>query len=178
MSQVPPPRYRIVERDRRLIVIDNWAGDKTPPSSFPQVRPTASLPPTPSPSGRDLLPRTSGGSANRIARAGEDGGTLLRQLALAACAGAEDAEGRPIFTSASWFDSKAKREFSLGRSGVERLGGTVLAFLIFIGLIAILAFAIGFEALFVPVFLFVVVGKNIPAIGTRWVDRLEKLPVD
>ncbi|CUS44593.1 hypothetical protein MGWOODY_Smn2320 [hydrothermal vent metagenome] len=124
------------------------------------------------------MPRTSGGSANRIARAGEDGGTLLRQLALFACAGAEDTEGRPIFTSASWFDSKAKREFSLGRSGVERLGGTVLVFLLLIGLIAILAFAIGLEALVVPVFVLVAVGKNLPAIGTRWIDRLEKLPVD
>lgn len=168
MSQVPPPRYRIVERDRRLIVIDNWARDKSPPPSVP----------TPSASGGDLLPRKGGDTANRIVRAGEDRGTLLRKLALAACTGAEDSEGRPIFTSAPWFDTKAKRQFSLGRSGVERLGGTVLAFLMMIGFFVILAFAIGFEALFIPVVLLVVVGKNIPAIGTRWVDRLEKLPID
>ncbi|MFA6116574.1 MAG: hypothetical protein WC729_21435 [Sphingomonas sp.] len=168
MSQVPPPRYSIVERDRRLIVTDNWARDKTPPSS----------PTLPSSSGRDLLPAKSGDSANRIVRAGEDGGTLLRRLALAACAGAEDAEGRPIFTSASWFDTKAKRQFSLGRSGVERLGGTVLAFLMVVGFFFVLAFVIGFEALFIAFLLLVVVGKNIASIGTRWVDRLQKLPID
>jgi len=168
MSQVPPPRYRIVERDRRLIVIDNWAGDKTPPPSVP----------TPNTPGRDLFPRMKGDTANRIVRAGEDGGTLLRRLALAACAGAEDEKGRPLFTSAAWFDTRAKREFSLGRSGVERLGGTVLAFLILIGVFLILAIAIGFEAVFIPIVLLVVVGKNIPAIGTRWVDGLEKLPID
>ena len=168
MSQVPPPRYRIVERGRRLIVTDNWARDKTPPPS----------PISPSPSGRDLLPSKAGDTANRIVRAGEDGGTLLRRLALMACAGAEDAEGRPIFTSASWFDTRAKRQFSLGRSGVERVGGTVLAFLMMIGFFFILSFVIGFEALFIPVVLLVIVGKNIPSIGTRWVDRLQKLPID
>ena len=167
MSQVPPPRYSIVERNRRLIVTDNWERDKTPPS-----------PTLPSSSGRDLLPTKSGDSANRIVRAGEEGGTLLRRLALAACAGAEDAEGRPIFTSASWFDTKAKREFSLGRSGVERLGGTVLAFLMMIGFFVVLAFFIGFEALLIPVVLLVIVGKNIAAVGTRWVDKLQKLPID
>lgn len=168
MSRVPPPRYRIVERDRRLIVIDNWARDKSPPPSVP----------TPSASGRDLLPRKASDTANRIARAGDDGGTLFRRLALAACAGAEDSEGRPIFTSAPWFDSKARRQFSLGRSGVGRLGGIVLAFLLMIGFFVILAIAIGFEAIFIPVVLLVVVGKNIPAIGTRLVDGLEKLPID
>ena len=168
MSQVPPPRYRIVERGRRLIVTDNWARDKAPPPS----------PIPPSPSGRDLLPSKAGDTANRIVRAGEEGGTLLRRLALAACAGAEDAEGRPIFTSASWFDTRAKRQFSLGRSGVERVGGTVLAFLMMIGFFFILSFVIGFEALFIPVVLLVIVGKNIPSIGTRWIDRLQKLPID
>lgn len=168
MSQVPPPRYRIVERDRRLIVIDNWARDKTPSPS----------PILPSASGRDLLPPKAGDSANPIVRAGEDGGTLLRRLALLACVGAEDAEGRPIFTSAAWFDTRAKREFSLGRSGVERVGGTVLVLLMAVAAFVLLAAVIGFETLFIPVILLVVIGKNIPAIGTRWVDRLQKLPID
>jgi len=167
MSQVPPPRYRIVERDRRLIVIDNWARDKTRP---PPILPTTS--------GRDLLPAKAGDSANRIVRAGEDGGTLLRRLALTACGGAEDAEGRPIFTSASWFDTRAKREFSLGKSGVERLGGTVLVFLMLVAFFFVLAFVIGFEALFIAFILLVVAGKNIESVGTRWVDRLQKLPID
>lgn len=36
---VPPPRYRIIERDRRLVVVDNWA-DGGP-------RPIAGAPPEP-----------------------------------------------------------------------------------------------------------------------------------
>ena len=164
MSQPPPPRYTIVEQGRRLIVTDNWARDKTRPA--PPV-----LPPR---AGRDLTGPSKGISANRIVRAGDEGGVLLRRLALIACAGAEDPDGRPIFSSASAFDAKGPREFSLGPAGVQRLGGSMLAVLSLLGLIALLATLIGFEIFFVLVVLLIIVGKNIGTLATRWVDWIEK----
>ena len=49
MTEVPPPRYRIVERDRRLEVIDTWHGGARPSSA---VRPAL-----PTPHGNDPAPR-------------------------------------------------------------------------------------------------------------------------
>ena len=164
MSQPPPPRYTIVEQGRRLIVTDNWARDKTRPA--PPI-----LPPR---AGRDLTGPGRNIAANRIVRAGDEGGALLRRLALIACAGAEDADGRPIFSSASAFDAKGPRQFSLGPAGVQRLGGSVLAVLSLLGLVALLAALIGFEIFFVPVVLLIIVGKNIGTLATRWVDWIEK----
>ena len=168
MSQPPPPRYRIVEQGRRLIVIDNWARDKTPPAQ----------PVAPLRAGRDLLPPKAGNTANRIVRAGDDGGALLRRLALIACGGAEDAEGRPIFSSAAWFDKKGRREFSLGPSAVQRLGGTVLTLLALIGFFVLLSAVIGFEIFVVSILLLILVGKNAGSLVTRWIDWIEKGTAD
>lgn len=167
MSQPPPPRYTIVERGRRLIVTDNWAREKARPA--PPV-----LPPR---AGHDLTGPAKGITANRIVSA-DEGGALLRRLALIACAGAEDAKGRPIFSSASAFDAKAPREFTLGPAGVRRLGGSVLAVLGLIGLVVLLTALIGFEIFFFVFVVLIIVGKNIGALATRWVDWIEQASVD
>lgn len=163
MSQPPPPRYRIVEQGRRLIVTDTWARDKSPPA-----------PVIPSQNGRDLMAPKAGSTANRIVRAGDEGGSFLRRLALIACAGAEDAEGRPILSTASWFDKKAPRQFSLDQSGVQKVGGTVLAMLALIGFVLLLTAVVGFEILFIAIVPLVLVGKNAGSLATGWVDWVGK----
>ena len=168
MSQPPPPRYRIVEQGRRLIVTDTWARDKTPLSP--------SIPP--GPSGRDLVAPKAGSTANRIVRAGDEGGSLLRRLALIVCAGAEDAEGRPMLSTAAWFDKKAPREFSLDQSGVQKVGGTVLAMLLLIGFVFLLIAVIGFEILVIAIVLLLLVGKNAGSLATGWVDWIGKPSAD
>ena len=168
MSQPPPPRYTIVEQGRRLIVTDNWARAKT--RRAPPI-----LPPR---AGRDLTGPARNIAANRIVRAGDEGGALLRRLALMACIGAEDSGGRPIFSTVSAFDTKGPREFSLGPAGVRRLGGSVLAVLGLIALVVLLAALIGFEIFFLVFVLLIIVGKNIGALATRWIDWIERASVD
>ena len=45
MTRVPPPRYQIIERDRRLIVIDRWHGEQATGAESAQDRSPASVGP-------------------------------------------------------------------------------------------------------------------------------------
>jgi hypothetical protein len=164
MSALPPPRYRIFERDRRLVVIDNWADKRA-----------SAMPP---PAARPAMPRPTGSTPNRIVRAGDEGGALLRRLALIACGNKESAEGRPIFTTATWYDAKAPRSFTLGQAGVRRLGGVVLAGCILIAAFVVLVAVTGPVGFFVPFAFLAVASKNGKPAITRWIDGFERLPAD
>lgn len=118
---------------------------------------------------------TAGSTQSRIVRAGDEGRALLRRLALLACGNRESAEGRPLFTTASWFDAKAPRSFALGQAGVRRLGGAMLIGLIVIGACILLAAIIGPVVFFVPVAFAAIGSKNSKPATTRWVDGFEAL---
>jgi hypothetical protein len=159
MSKPPPSRYRIVERDRRLTVIDTWA----------KGSPVA---------GEVTIHRSGDGSSAGISGPNQSGQILLRRLALAACLNAQDAEGRPLFTTSPWFDARGPRTFALGRSGVRRLGSTMLALIFAALIVMILAANADFAAWFAIVFVIAIFAGRGKPLLTRWADRFASLPDD
>ncbi|HEX4695165.1 hypothetical protein [Sphingomonas sp.] len=114
--EAPPSRYRVIERDGRLVVIDRQAGEQQLPlslASSPLVRvepPISSRPASPSP--KSMIADPPG---------------LLRSVAAAVTGEVRDDDGRLLLDTANWFDSKAPRTIALSPAGERRLGAVVLA---------------------------------------------------
>ena len=158
MSEPPPSRYRIVEKDRRLTVIDTWAKDAT-----------MSVPAAPGVQRRDNRQAAGASGSNG------DGKAVLHRLALAACLGARDAEGRPVFTTYPWFDARAPRSFALGHSGERRLGSTMLGLILVAVIALILVATADFAAWFAMVFVIAIFAGRGKPLFTRWADRFASL---
>lgn len=145
MSEPPPPRYRVVERGRRLEVIDTWTG--APATRTPPAQPT---------------PRAATPSA-------------LRTVAMLLCVGATDAKGRPLLTTIPAIDAQAPRTIALGPAGIRRVAGTtigiaaatvallVVAAIVWQGLFGAMLVAIVFGA------------SKVQPVTTRWIDGLERI---
>lgn len=158
----PPSRYRVIERVGRLIVIDNWAkADASPVDDTPISRPpiaTTGRAPT------DAMPSSPDGP--------------LQHLVSLATIGAIDAEGRPLWMTARWFDAKGPRVFALGPAGVRRLGAGLLAVLACALAILVGFFFVGVPMVLVLVALVVTTGKTLTAAMTRWIDGFAQLLPD
>jgi hypothetical protein len=165
--QPPPPRYRIVERDGRLIATDTWA-EKRP--TRPEA-PMTSMPGTPKP----VRPSTP--ASPLWVRDGGMISALGAVLVLSLCAGTTDEAGNPTLTTANFYDIKGPRRIMLDPASAKRLGRVLLALLS--ALLAMLLLACitawGFIALFV------LVGMTAGSVNTtarpaitRWLDRLEQ----
>jgi hypothetical protein len=159
----PPSRYRVIERKGRLIVVDNWApnGD----SSLAESAATSRKPAAP-----------IGRAPPGVMPSAEQG--LLQHLVHLATLGAVDAEGRPFWVTARWFDARGPRTFALGPAGVRRLGGGLLGVVAFT-----LAALIGLTLVGAPLILILgalaaTLRKNLNAAATGWIDRFEQLPPD
>lgn len=161
MGKPPPSRYRIVEKDRRLTVIDTWAkdGSLSAPAA-PRVQ-------------RHDNKRAPGASGS-----GESSNDLLHRLALAACRGARDPAGRPVFTTYPWFDTLAPRSFALGRSGGRRLGSAMLGLILVAITVVMLAATADFAAWFAMVFVIAIFAGRGKPLVTRWADGFATLPDD
>jgi hypothetical protein len=109
---------------------------------------------------------------NEIARG------VLHRLALVACLAAQDAEGRPLFTTSPWFDARGPRSFALGRSGVRLLGSTMLTLILAVIIVFILAANVDFVAWFVMLFVIATFAGRGKPLFTRWADRFASLPDD
>lgn len=124
MTDIPPQRYRIVERKGRIIVTDTWAEGG---------RPSTPLSPAPGNAKRTLPSLATGPTA--LVR-------LRAKLVDLACLGASDDAGRPILTTANHFDEKGPRSIALSDTGAVRLGNVMLAMLAAtVGLLVLLKFA-------------------------------------
>lgn len=157
MTNIPPPRYKIVERKGRIIVTDTWAAGGRP-----------STPMSPAPVSR---PRPSLALASAPA-------ALLRlraRLVALACLGASDDAGRPILSTSYHVDEKGPRSIALSETGAARLGNWMLGALGF-AVVAAILIMVSFVA---AVILIGGVGLAItsanttarPAI-TKWLDTL------
>ena len=142
---MPPSRYRVVERGRRLVVLDSWNDDapvvRAPPPSLdgPRVEP-------------DLGP--------------DDIRTDLKVAALALRAGS----AQPILETRAWFDDKAPRRILLDPARQGR-ASLLLVMVIVLGMLMLVA--IGWPVLFVLGWLLFTpaVRKGMRRFTTRWLDR-------
>jgi len=167
MADAPPPsRYRVVERDRRLVVVDTWAKGAPPGDIRATPRPIAGGKPMPRPA---TPPRP--GIADPRGATG-----LAGLLVRIACMGSDDGAGHRILTTHEYYDAKGPRDIVLSATAERRLGR---ALTIVVAAVAV-ALVIGWFGmpLFVLLF-FGVIGINAamasvikPAV-TRWLDGLE-----
>jgi hypothetical protein len=141
--EVPPSRYRVVERGRRLVVLDSWNGDapvvRAPPPSLD--RPGAEPEP-------------------------DEIRTDLKVAALALRAGS----ARPILETRAWFDDKAPRRILLDTA---KQGRASLLFVMVIVLGFLMIVAIGWPVLLVLGWLLFTpaLRKAMRRFTTRWLDR-------
>ncbi len=152
MSTPPPSRYRVVERDRRLVVIDTW--DKGGSPAAPLVS---------RPAQRGVI----------AARPSSGVGPLLVNLA---CVGAADGESRPILMTMEYYDAKGPREIILSPPAARRLGRLLSRAAIALAVIAVLLWTFPYLLiLLVGGFWFGTAALDSaakPAV-TRWLDGLE-----
>jgi hypothetical protein len=152
---MPPSRYRVVERDRRLIVLDTHDGNR------PVVR--TPVPPPPAQPRRDSLrpsrPITTDEAAQDLGKAMD-----------AIRAGNAD----PVFETQRWYDDKAPRRVRLRKQGGNGMGVAIIAIL-FVVMIGIVSF--GWPLLVVAAFLLLqpAARKAFRRSVTRWLDKQEQL---
>jgi hypothetical protein len=150
---VPPSRYRVVERGRRLIVLDTHNGNapvvRTPPPEPAQPRREALAP------SRQTTP--------------EDAAADLHRSMQAIRVGKAD----PVFETQSWYDDKAPRRVRLKQGGG---GGGMGVAIVAIFIVAMIGFVtIGWPLLVVGGFLLLQSGtrKAFRRWVTRWLDGQE-----
>jgi hypothetical protein len=160
VTDIPPPRYKIVERKGRIVVTDTWAEGGRP-----------GLPPAP-PGGKRNPSLVHAGSYAAVAR--------FRDILVALACGARDDDARPVLTTSVHVDEKGPRSIALSDAGAARLGNWMIGALGLCALVLIL-----FGVSFVPAMVLLgAIGLALtsanttarPAI-TRWLDTLgETIP--
>lgn len=99
--QPPPSRYRVIERGRRLEVIDTRADASPDGAPPPLVRRGA----------RDRVSAAEG-ALSRLAESDAKTGGLIERTGF---------DGRAVFATRRWFDDKAPRRLALDPEAVRRL---------------------------------------------------------
>jgi hypothetical protein len=162
VTNIPPPRYKVVERKGRIVVTDTWAEGGRP-----------GLPPSPPPGGKrnpSLVPAGTHDAA--IVR--------FRDILVALACGTREDAGGPVLSTSVHVDEKGPRSIALSAAGAARLSNWMIAALALCALVLIL-----FAVSFVPAMLLLggiglaLTSANTtarPAI-TRWLDTLgETIP--
>jgi hypothetical protein len=108
-TEMPPTRYRVVERGRRLEVIDSWAGGR--PNRAPAPSATRFTSSTTAPA---------------------------RRIAAAVAGGTRDARGQLILTTASWYDARGPRRVVLDGVAQTWLGNGLAALVVAVVLLWVL----------------------------------------
>ena len=124
MTEVPPSRYKVVERDRRLVVIDTLTGK---PASAPGPIPPAA--------GRDHPAPPP----------------VERPVTEAEPRGIDDRSGAQILTTSPLYDLKAPRRIVMGDRFNERIGAAIGGWLIGLFVAFVIAFLFFPWLLIVPV---------------------------
>jgi hypothetical protein len=110
--QPPPPRYKIFERDGRLITIDTWADKAT------SARPTSAM-------------RPDRGAT----------GARLQAMLLAIALPILDESGRRLLTTGTSWDQEGPRVIALSPKGEKRVGMVLLLGVIVLAALLLLAIA-------------------------------------
>lgn len=157
VTDAPPSRYKVIERGRRLVVIDTRTG-----------RETASAPPP----NRTRAPdkRGAGESPDPVDR-------MLDHVASAVVSAAprsvDDHSGRPILTTSSLYDLKGPRRVILDENTQRAFAGTVIVTLV-VGFV-LLSVAVEWPAiLIVPALVLINGTRPIRRWVTTWIDALDQ----
>lgn len=197
VTQPPPSRYRVVERGRRLVVIDTQAGSHPPMGDYsdPPPAPASAEPvfddsplelaadawPSASeperetiagramPSALDPAPVAEPPLAAQKMIAGPP--ELLRNVASTVCGDARDGDGRLVFTTATFYDAKGPRRIALDPDGERALGLATLVLLAVSVAAIIFVVTTGWFAIVIVV-VAVSALRQAKAIATPWIDRL------
>lgn len=147
-TRPPPPRYRIVERDGRLVTIDTWAKQAPPP------------------------PRASPASAGNAPYWRAFGDLLLSALLRT-----RDDAGRRLLTTGPSWDQRGPRTIALDRRGEQRLG-TALGMVALAVLAAVVAVIIDPDLIFWVIVLGVLLASSLGTVAhgamTRLLDSLDR----
>lgn len=145
LDKPPPNRYSVKEHKGRLIVIDNWSGEKVTPAA------PVSTSHTPSP----LAPAPS------------------QPVSPWATANASGPEKTVTLTTKSWFDKKAPRTVVLTASRLRQIRYAVLgAFFALLLLFAMIGD--GFTFFIILTFLIIAARNSFPPAMTKWFDAAER----
>ncbi|RYY27831.1 MAG: hypothetical protein EOP62_05015 [Sphingomonadales bacterium] len=151
----PGTRYKVVERGRRLEVIDTWNGNA--PVNPMRRAPVEQAPRRDASAARDSMRRdvTPPIAATRAAKL--------------------DQRGRALLHTKPWYDAKGPRQIVVTQAGAEKLKGLrVVALVLFV--IAIVAAFLFWPLLFIaPFFVFNEGARNgLRAASTRFLDELNQ----
>ena len=132
MSGPPPPRYRVIERGRRLITVDTWTQARIgadPPRmdrvgsnrvGVPRTRRVRPPQPTAGDAPARIDPRSAG---DRVAPG--KARPWRAMLVDTVTGGNRDGNGRPIVSTLASYDALGPRDIALSPQGVQRLGRAI-----------------------------------------------------
>lgn len=191
-SGPPPSRYRVIERGGRLQVIDSWAARRPPPMTDyadPVSTPVAdsSDPPADTIAGdwRDAAqappaelattPDWSVPSAPLPSRRAPDRGAgppeLLRSVAATICGDARDGDGRLVFKTARFYDSRGPRAIALDLEGERQVGLAMLVALASAVGAVVFSVLLGWPGIVVGL-IAIGLARQVKLVATPWLDRL------
>lgn len=179
----PPSRYRVIERGRRLEVIDTqphlraeyYVPQPAPPvvAVEPEPEPGApwSEPPAPSVAARfdAALAELTEPAPPRPGPAQPP--EFLRIVATTVCSDERDSDGRLVLTTARFYDSRGPRRIRLDREGERAVGGAMVGILAGIVFAIIFALSWGWFGLILLVIAASAV-RQVKTIATPALDRL------
>ncbi len=178
--ELPPSRYRVIERGRRLEVIDTLAGRRPAYAAEAQPQPwaPAEVVDRPAADAPDVNPQPDVVEERRpMVLPPPPAGSMPQAppdflINAASIAGSErDRDGRLLLNTARWYDSKGPRTIALDQAAERKLGAAILVLLAIVvgGIIA--GVLVGWLGLVLAFIAFSLIGR-IKGIATPWLDRL------
>lgn len=154
----PGTRYKVVERGRRLEVIDTWNGN------------AAVKPARPNPVQR--APQRDASGAAEVMRAHRHEPHAPIE---AVRAPKLDQRGRGLLHTKRWYDDKGPRQIVVTQAGEEKLKGLRIVAFVALFILAVMAFLFWPLLFVVPFFVFSDgTRKNLRAAATKFLDELNQ----
>ena len=192
MTPLPPSRYRIEERGRRLVVIDQWAGNVEVTASMPAradvVAPGQSASVTPgSLSASAATQRLAASASSRSSAASAtDAPRVAGQAGVGGAGGKQpypiartllklrvNSAGAAQLTTTRLYDMKAPRTVWLTAQQMQSLNGLMVFGLIVVAVVATISFVTTPLLLVVPGFFLFNAAKGIRSKLTEKIDKLD-----
>jgi hypothetical protein len=188
MTPLPPSRYRIEERGRRLIVIDQWAGnvelsgamparaDVVVPDQAASVAPGAMSASAAShqAAARSSARPTAASASSAPPMAGpggpKGGATGLTKLLFRL---QPDGRGGAMLTTHRLYDPRGPRSLALTAPHVAKLNGLAIVLTFVMAVMVVVGLTIGWPMLLVFAFILFRANGSIRDKVGQWLDRLE-----